>query len=202
MEKIFEYLKQVVLKGSHYADCISLDDNTIYFRDDIGHQDPKVAYDIYHVAQEELAEFGLTITDAQVEHDCITGDIEFTDSRYVKQVILVRKDLKMRRGKEIAQSCHASLGVIYSIEQKEQREEQLYYFLWKKHSFTKITLVVNSEEELVDAYNKAIAKDIPASLITDSGRTEFKGVPTKTCVGIGPFWSHEIDTITKHLTLY
>lgn len=27
-------------------------------------------------------------------------------------------------------------------------------------------------------------------------------VPTKTCVGIGPFWSHEIDTITKHLKLY
>lgn len=200
MQKIFEYLKTVVLKDSYYADCISFVDNTIYFRDDIGDQDPKVAYDMYMVTQEELAEFGITIIGAQVEHDCITGDIAFIDSRYVKQVIVIRKDLKMRRGKEIAQSCHASLAAVYEIE--KSHIQSLSYQLWKNHSFTKIGLLVNSEEELLEVYNKAKDNGIPAALITDSGRTEFNGVATNTCVGIGPFWSFEVDQVTGHLKLY
>ena len=43
--------------------------------------------------------------------------------------------------------------------------------------------------------------DIPCVLITDRGLTEFNGIPTNTCIGIGPFWSKDIDVYTKHLKL-
>jgi PTH2 family peptidyl-tRNA hydrolase len=38
-------------------------------------------------------------------------------------------------------------------------------------------------------------------LIIDSGLTEFGGVPTKTCVAIGPDIDAKIDVLTKHLKL-
>ena len=38
-------------------------------------------------------------------------------------------------------------------------------------------------------------------LITDAGHTEFHGVPTRTCLAIGPAWSDEIDAITGGLQL-
>jgi peptidyl-tRNA hydrolase, PTH2 family len=38
-------------------------------------------------------------------------------------------------------------------------------------------------------------------LITDAGHTEFKGVPTKTCLAIGPNDVDEIDVVTGHLKL-
>jgi PTH2 family peptidyl-tRNA hydrolase len=39
-------------------------------------------------------------------------------------------------------------------------------------------------------------------VITDSGWTEFAGVPTKTCLAIGPDWCDMIDPVTSHLKLY
>jgi PTH2 family peptidyl-tRNA hydrolase len=38
-------------------------------------------------------------------------------------------------------------------------------------------------------------------VVTDSGLTEFGGVPTKTCVAIGPDKSSKIDIITGGLEL-
>lgn len=43
--------------------------------------------------------------------------------------------------------------------------------------------------------------NLNVSLVTDSGRTEFGGVPTKTCLAIGPNKIEEIDKITGHLPL-
>ncbi len=44
-------------------------------------------------------------------------------------------------------------------------------------------------------------KGLVCSLIIDAGLTEFGGVPTRTCIAIGPNWSDEIDEITGHLKL-
>ena len=38
-------------------------------------------------------------------------------------------------------------------------------------------------------------------MIVDAGLTEFNGVPTKTCIAIGPANPDDIDEITKHLKL-
>lgn len=124
-----------------------------------------------------------------------------------KQVIIIRKDLKMRRGKEISQGSHASLAVVLNEMRKDKNtfefkiEKDSPWDKWLNGLFTKICVYCNSEQELLEIYQKAKEAKIPSVLITDAGLTEFNGVPTNTCVGIGPYWSEEIDKITGHLPL-
>lgn len=123
-----------------------------------------------------------------------------------KQVIILRKDLNMRKGKMVAQGAHASMAAIlemgikindrFNIDPMPQATKE-----WLNGQFTKICVSVNSEQELLDLYNKAKNMGIPCSLIQDAGHTEFNGVPTYTAVAIGPDYSDIIDTITKHLPL-
>jgi PTH2 family peptidyl-tRNA hydrolase len=60
---------------------------------------------------------------------------------------------------------------------------------------------VDSEEELMEIHDKAVAAGLEVHLITDSGRTEFHGEPTRTCLAIGPDEADRIDDITGHLQL-
>jgi PTH2 family peptidyl-tRNA hydrolase len=118
-----------------------------------------------------------------------------------KQIIVIRKDLKMRRGKEVAQSCHASLAFLSkkymnNIPLTDAEKE------WLDNSYAKICLVVNSEEELIEIHQNALDAGLESNLIIDSGKTEFHGVLTKTCVAIGPDYCEKIDPITSNLTLY
>lgn len=125
-----------------------------------------------------------------------------------KQVIVVRKDLKMRRGKEIAQSAHASLGVFskkWKIVKgviKPAKITDKATIDWFESSFAKICVYVNSEEELLNLHKAAEKAGIQNCLIKDSGRTEFNNVPTYTVLAIGPAWSDDIDKLTGNLTLY
>ncbi len=65
----------------------------------------------------------------------------------------------------------------------------------------KITVSVDSEEELKDVYQKALSLGIPAVMVEDHGLTEFNGVHTLTVVGLGPWNDAELDTITGQLSL-
>jgi PTH2 family peptidyl-tRNA hydrolase len=67
---------------------------------------------------------------------------------------------------------------------------------WKEELFTKVVLGVETEEELLDTFERAKAAGIEAHLITDAGLTEFGGVPTNTAVGLGPDYAGRIDIIT------
>jgi len=125
--------------------------------------------------------------------------------REVKQVIVLRKDLNMRKGKMIAQGAHASLSVVlknpkalFSALSKRDRSPLC---IWLKNSFTKVVLSVNTEQELFMLSDDARRSGIPYSVIRDSGKTEFNGVPTYTAIAIGPYWSDEIDKITGSLKL-
>jgi PTH2 family peptidyl-tRNA hydrolase len=131
----------------------------------------------------------------------------------VKQVIVVRKDLNMRKGKLVAQAAHASMKVILDkmLKMKNELSKVHEWWLrfgyesplseWLNGSFTKTVVYVNSEQELLDIYAQAKIEELPCSLIQDSGFTEFHGVPTYTAVAIGPHWSNEIDKITGGLPL-
>jgi len=120
----------------------------------------------------------------------------------LKQVIVIRKDLKMRRGKEIAQGSHASIAFLTRRIQAESFSLSEAETDWLNGSFAKITLQVNSEEELLSVYDQALEAGLEVHLVTDSGLTEFDGIPTKTCLAIGPDYSEKIDLITKNLKLY
>jgi len=113
----------------------------------------------------------------------------------------------MRRGKECAQSSHASMAFLTkclktsstsfcSIILKKPEIE------WLRSSFAKVTLQVNSEEELLEIHEKAKAAGLTSHLVTDAGRTEFNGQPTHTACAIGPDYCDKIDKITGELKLY
>lgn len=114
----------------------------------------------------------------------------------IKQVIVMRRDLKMRRGKEIAQGSHASMAFLLDSNERTEAESQ-----WINGIFTKICLKVDSEQDLMDIHQKALDSGLKSHIITDLGKTEFHGVPTKTCLAIGPDYSSKIDEITSELTL-
>lgn len=122
----------------------------------------------------------------------------------VKQVIVIRKDLKMRRGKEIAQGSHASLAFITRQLQGDNRMVVLTEAEhgWLNGNFAKVTLQCDSEAELDEIAQKAKEAGVTCHVVVDSGLTEFGGVPTKTCLALGPDFAEKIDPITGHLKLY
>ena len=131
--------------------------------------------------------------------------------RDIKQVILIRRDLGMRRGKDIAQGAHASMAFLSNAVRKSLSEIGCsnspidlteVQFAWLNGSFAKVALQVSSEKELLMYYDIARTKGLTAYLITDSGRTEFYGTPTNTAVAIGPDYSDLIDEVTGELKLY
>lgn len=118
----------------------------------------------------------------------------------IKQVIVMRKDLGMRKGKMIAQACHASNKILLN-EIAIYGELQPITTKWLGSNYTKICVSVNSEAELNDIFRKAHNQGIPATIVTDLGLTEFNGELNKTCVAIGPFDSEIINAITGNLPL-
>lgn len=123
-------------------------------------------------------------------------------SNTVKQVIVMRRDLKMRRGKEIAQGSHASIAFLTRRLQRQKTPKFTKAETeWLEGSFAKVCVKVNSEEELLDIFQQAKDAMLEVHLITDSGKTEFHGEPTNTCLAIGPDYSSKIDPITGELTL-
>lgn len=133
----------------------------------------------------------------------------------VKQVIVVRKDLNMRKGKIAAQVAHASMMFIYTALAMNQETTtvagrkacQLQGWFtedeteWLLSNFRKVVAYVDSEAELGELYNQALKAGIISHQVVDSGLTEFHGVSTLTCIAIGPDQDEKIDAITGHLKL-
>lgn len=113
----------------------------------------------------------------------------------MKQILVVRKDLKMGRGKEIAQAAHASLAA--TLENMEDPRVKT----WLAGLFTKIAVGADSEDHLLEIKAKAEAAGLITRLITDSGLTVFKGVPTNTVLAVGPDTDENLRPVTGDLKL-
>jgi PTH2 family peptidyl-tRNA hydrolase len=122
-----------------------------------------------------------------------------------KQVIVLRKDLNMRKGKMVAQGAHASMRAILNGARREgdaliipldARNEP-----WLCGRFKKICVSVNSESELLALHQRALDTGLITALIRDAGLTEFGGVPTYTALAIGPDEDVKVDELTKDLPL-
>lgn len=131
----------------------------------------------------------------------------------VKQVIVVRNDLKMGRGKMSAQVAHASMKIFFDrIEEiyHDARMDKPYRMNieditpkmkeWIEGIFTKVVVGCDDEKHLLELKNEAEKMGLPVSLIKDAGLTVFKE-PTYTCIAIGPDESDKIDEVTGHLKL-
>ena len=110
-----------------------------------------------------------------------------------KQVILVRDDLKLPKGKMGAQCAHASVEAVLKSGKDKIKK-------WRQEGAGKIVLKVENKEALY-RYNQ-LAKDagLVTALITDAGKTVI-APGTETCVAIGPDDEEEIDNITGSLKL-
>ena len=108
----------------------------------------------------------------------------------MKQVILVRKDLKMSRAKTAVQCAHASVEAVLKSDKKKINE-------WRTFS-KKVVLEVNDEKDLLNYKKEAEKLKLVTALIKDAGLTE---IPpgTITCLAIGPDDDKKIDKITGKL---
>lgn len=125
----------------------------------------------------------------------------------MKQLIVIRKDLKMRKGKEISQGSHASIAFLLSKLRTQTGKNRSIKLSdeeieWIDSGQAKIVVYVNSEKELMDVNKKARASGLNVHLIIDAGKTEFGGKPTKTCLAIGPHKESSFIGVTDELPLY
>ena len=113
-----------------------------------------------------------------------------------KQVIVLRSDLKMGKGKLVAQGSHASIeAYLRTAKQKPD-----WATLWLAEGMKKIVLKVNSKEELVQLFENT-RRELPATLIQDAGHTQVEP-GTITALGVGPAPEPELDKfISKYKLL-
>jgi len=136
-----------------------------------------------------------------------------------KQVIVVRRDINMRKGKMAAQVAHASLAAVLSLMDMSTRcfmdsgrpipydeyNFRIYHsdpvHEWLRDKFTKIVVGIPTEQEIKDLHERAKQLKIPCALIIDCGLTEFHDVPTITTLALGPAKSEILDELTGNLIL-
>lgn len=129
----------------------------------------------------------------------------------VKQVLVVRKDLNMRKGKMISQAAHASMLALLQTRENGKplegtlaRDSTIHLdeeaYLWLEGHYTKIAVGVDSETELLGLLAHARTLGLRCALVKDRGQTEL--VPnTITALAIGPGLSEKVDLVTGHLKL-
>lgn len=110
-----------------------------------------------------------------------------------KQVIVIRKDLDLGKGKLVAQGAHAVIGAIRKIGEDVVEE-------WEKDGSKKVVLKVNDLKEFKQIEGGLKKAKIDYFLVKDAGLTQIKpGTPT--AIGIGPVEERKIDKITGKLKL-
>lgn len=113
----------------------------------------------------------------------------------LKMVIVVRRDLSMTRGKECAQVAHAVLMSVLP------RQSDGLIMEWLENSQAKVVLSAEDGVELVSIMDAADSAGLFIQPVIDAGRTMFSGMPTRTCVAIGPDEIEKIDSVTGALKL-
>lgn len=110
-----------------------------------------------------------------------------------KQVIILRKDLGIDKGKMVSQGAHAAVGAMRKIKEEVISE-------WEAEGSKKVVLKVNTLQELKEVENNLKKVKIPYFLVKDAGLTQVKA-GTTTALGIGPIEERRIDKITGKLKL-
>ena len=135
-------------------------------------------------------------------------------------MIVMRRDLHMRKGKIAAQAGHACVEATLMALAHEGRlnqvaldengwirlkaigQKQTPLSDWFEHGIAKICVYVDSEEELLDIARQAEETGFIYALIRDAGRTEFHGEPTYTCLALEPLAPEQVDPLTGNLPLF
>jgi peptidyl-tRNA hydrolase, PTH2 family len=144
--------------------------------------------------------------------------------RYLRQAIVIRKDLSMPAGKIGAMAAHAAMTFICKALKKcglpeatdgSIRVEGVFTadeWQWITEldpgleefgqlSFGKIVLAVENEEELLDVYHNAVNADLCVHKVIDSGHSHNK-FGDLAAIAIGPAWPEDLALVTGHLKVY
>jgi len=124
----------------------------------------------------------------------------------VKQVIVMRKDLNLSKGRLVTQGAHASIAFLTNKMKNNLSNPEALWWVnlsqaekeWVYGTFYKICVGVDSEKELLDIGYNAVMLGLSVKYIEETGGFD---KPTVTCIAIGPDYSSIIDTVTKHLKL-
>jgi peptidyl-tRNA hydrolase, PTH2 family len=113
-----------------------------------------------------------------------------------KMVLVVRGELRLTPGKAAVQVAHAAVMLV--LQQQKRRRDSLDR--WLGEGQKKIAVVAPTLAEMVERQALATRQGIPTVWVDDAGFTE---VPpgTRTCLGLGPAPSLELDKITGDLPL-
>lgn len=111
-----------------------------------------------------------------------------------KQAIIIRADLKLPKGKAVAQGAHAAVEAAL-------RSEKSDVSMWRAQGQMKIALKVADQKELLRLNQMAKDMGLVTATITDAGRTCI-APGTMTCAAIGPAPEDDIDAVVKDLKLY
>lgn len=125
-----------------------------------------------------------------------------------KQIIVVRSDLKLGKGKIASHVAHASISAIINSSTAEFLNGRLCNSIivdettieWLKDGQAKITCKVDSEQDLLSLKDAAEKANIKFCLIKDAGHTQIDP-GTYTAIAIGPEYNEIIDSITNQLKL-
>jgi PTH2 family peptidyl-tRNA hydrolase len=113
-----------------------------------------------------------------------------------KQVIVIRSDLKMGKGKIAAQAGHAAV----SAAEEARKHHRKWWVAWLNEGQCKIAVKVKGEKELLKIEKQAKECGLPVVLIVDRGLTQLPP-GTVTCLGVGPAPADKVDKITSKLAL-
>ncbi|MFQ6051959.1 MAG: peptidyl-tRNA hydrolase Pth2 [Candidatus Hydrothermarchaeota archaeon] len=114
----------------------------------------------------------------------------------VKQVILIRRDLEISKGKLCVQVAHGSVGAALV----SQKRFPSYFKKWIDGGQKKVVLTCKDLDEILSIKKISDEKFLPNYLVRDAGLTELPP-GTVTSLAIGPFSSKKIDSITGSLPL-
>jgi peptidyl-tRNA hydrolase len=125
----------------------------------------------------------------------------------VKQVIVVRKDLRLRRSEMAAAVAHASMKFLLDNDESERGDElnvklSFEEASWLQGSYKKIIVGVSSESDLKNLLFRAEMAGVNVYTITQkSGSKSEDAGETVVAAAFGPDESSSIDKITGHLKL-
>lgn len=136
-----------------------------------------------------------------------------------KQMIVMRRDLKMRKGKIAAQAGHACVDAVLKALAAHRSQglaaaladdgepvfaagDDSALAAWFSAGVAKVCVYVDGEEALLDVAEQGMDRGFVVSLVRDAGITEFHGETTYTCLAFEPLFPEQVDPITGDLPLY